>query len=98
MSLSAAAGAVYHGGKELTELIVHACVRARRRRLRHAPRRGCGTRGVRAYRFSCFALSNPLHPDLFPSVRKMEAEVLSSAPAAPRQLRVRGCLCFCVYM
>lgn len=27
--------------------------------------------------FSRYALSNPLHPDLFPSVRKMEAEVVS---------------------
>jgi len=27
--------------------------------------------------FKRFALSNPLHPDLFPSVRKMESEVVA---------------------
>lgn len=26
--------------------------------------------------FSKFAYSNPLHPDIFPAVRKMEAEVV----------------------
>ena len=27
--------------------------------------------------FSLFALSNPLHPDVFPSIRKFEAEIIS---------------------
>ena len=27
--------------------------------------------------FSRFALSNPLHPEIFPSIRKMEAEIVA---------------------
>ncbi|KAI0728271.1 PLP-dependent transferase [Fomitopsis betulina] len=44
-------GAVYHGGDELTRVILTAIER--------------------------YALSNPLHPDVFPAVRKMEAEVVA---------------------
>ncbi|KAH9839172.1 pyridoxal phosphate-dependent transferase [Rhodofomes roseus] len=44
-------GAVYHGGEELTRVILAAIER--------------------------YALSNPLHPDVFPAVRKMEAEVVA---------------------
>ncbi|KAF9780793.1 pyridoxal phosphate-dependent transferase [Thelephora terrestris] len=44
-------GAVYHGGQDLTNLIVSAYER--------------------------YCVSNPLHPDIFPTVRKMEAEVVS---------------------
>jgi len=43
-------GAVYNGGKELTEIV-------------------CDT-------YKKFAWSNPLHPDVFPSCRKMEAEIV----------------------
>ncbi|VDM28145.1 unnamed protein product [Toxocara canis] len=31
---------------------------------------------LRSFMFSIFAYSNPLHPDLFPGVRKMEAEIV----------------------
>jgi len=44
-------GCVYHGGKELMEIIIDAYRR--------------------------FAFSNPLHPDVFPGVRQMEAEVVA---------------------
>ncbi|KAI3634617.1 hypothetical protein MIR68_006998 [Amoeboaphelidium protococcarum] len=44
-------GTVYHGGKELSELLVET--------------------------YSMFSHSNPLHPDVFPSTRLMEAEVVS---------------------
>ncbi|KAF9643173.1 PLP-dependent transferase [Thelephora ganbajun] len=44
-------GAVYHGGQDLTNLIVAAYER--------------------------YCVSNPLHPDVFPTIRKMEAEVVS---------------------
>ncbi|PMD46075.1 PLP-dependent transferase [Hyaloscypha variabilis F] len=44
-------GAVYHGGRDLTELQTK-------------------TYGV-------FAVANPIHPDVFPAVRKMEAEIVS---------------------
>lgn len=43
-------GAIYHGGKEMGDLLASA--------------------------YSMFSLSNPLHPDVFPGVRKMEAEVV----------------------
>ncbi|KAG8956193.1 hypothetical protein FRC04_004269 [Tulasnella sp. 424] len=44
-------GAVYHGGKDLEEVIVAA--------------------------YKKYVVSNPLHPDAFPTVRKMEAEIVS---------------------
>lgn len=44
-------GAVYHGGQDLTNLIVAAYER--------------------------YCVSNPLHPDVFPTIRKMEAEIVS---------------------
>jgi sphinganine-1-phosphate aldolase len=44
-------GAVYHGGKELTQLQTEA--------------------------FGMFTVANPIHPDVFPGVRKMEAEVVA---------------------
>ncbi|CCM03203.1 uncharacterized protein FIBRA_05327 [Fibroporia radiculosa] len=44
-------GAVYHGGEDMTRVILAAIER--------------------------YALSNPLHPDVFPAVRKMEAEVVA---------------------
>lgn len=44
-------GAVYHGGDDLSRLIVDSMTR--------------------------FLLSNPLHPEVFPGVRKMEAEVVA---------------------
>jgi sphinganine-1-phosphate aldolase len=44
-------GAVYHGGKELTELQTEA--------------------------FGMFTVANPIHPDVFPGVRKMEAEIVA---------------------
>jgi sphinganine-1-phosphate aldolase len=44
-------GAVYHGGKNLTELQCKA--------------------------YSMFAVTNPLHPGVFPGVRKMEAEIVA---------------------
>ncbi|OSX65939.1 hypothetical protein POSPLADRAFT_1064542 [Postia placenta MAD-698-R-SB12] len=44
-------GAVYHGGDDLTRVILAAIER--------------------------YALSNPLHPSVFPAVRKMEAEVVA---------------------
>ncbi|KAI6037576.1 pyridoxal phosphate-dependent transferase [Pisolithus marmoratus] len=44
-------GAVYHGGTDLTRVIVAA--------------------------FERYALANPLHPDVFPVIRKMEAEIVS---------------------
>ncbi|PPQ83056.1 hypothetical protein CVT24_012008 [Panaeolus cyanescens] len=44
-------GAVYHGGDELTKIIVEA--------------------------YSRYCVSNPLHPDVFPAVRKMEAEIVA---------------------
>ncbi|KAJ3528090.1 hypothetical protein NM688_g8039 [Phlebia brevispora] len=44
-------GAVYHGGDELTKIIVAAYER--------------------------YCVSNPLHPDVFPTIRKMEAEVVA---------------------
>ncbi|KAK2464343.1 hypothetical protein APHAL10511_003800 [Amanita phalloides] len=44
-------GAVYHGGKDLEDII------------------------VAVYRRYC--VSNPLHPDMFPAVRKMEAEIVA---------------------
>ena len=40
-------GAVYHGGNELSKLLVDAA--------------------------GMFAVSNPLHPDVFPGVRQMES-------------------------
>ncbi|XP_046859969.1 sphingosine-1-phosphate lyase 1-like isoform X2 [Xenia sp. Carnegie-2017] len=43
-------GTVYHGGKELTDVLSEA--------------------------YKHFTWSNPLHPDVFPGVRKMEAEVV----------------------
>ncbi|KAI9168422.1 Dihydrosphingosine phosphate lyase [Blastocladiella emersonii ATCC 22665] len=43
-------GAVYHGGDDLSAVVVDA--------------------------YAQFSSSNPLHPDLFPGVRKMEAEVV----------------------
>ena len=50
-------GAVYHGGRDLTELQTK-------------------TYGV-------FAVANPIHPDVFPAVRKMEAEIVSMVSLAP---------------
>ncbi|KAJ3512940.1 hypothetical protein NLJ89_g3237 [Agrocybe chaxingu] len=44
-------GAVYHGGDELSKLIVDA--------------------------YSRYCVSNPLHPEVFPAVRKMEAEIVA---------------------
>lgn len=44
-------GAVYHGGKDLTDLQTEA--------------------------YGRFTVSNPIHPDVFPGVRKMEAEVVA---------------------
>ncbi|THH29265.1 hypothetical protein EUX98_g4921 [Antrodiella citrinella] len=44
-------GAVYHGGDELSKVIVDA--------------------------FARYTVSNPLHPDVFPAIRKMEAEVVA---------------------
>lgn len=44
-------GGVYHGGKELTEIVSKAA--------------------------NMFEWSNPLHPDAFPGVRKMESEIVS---------------------
>ncbi|PCH36045.1 PLP-dependent transferase [Wolfiporia cocos MD-104 SS10] len=44
-------GAVYHGGDDMTAVILAAITR--------------------------YALSNPLHPDVFPAVRKMEAEIVA---------------------
>ncbi|PPQ90627.1 hypothetical protein CVT25_006610 [Psilocybe cyanescens] len=44
-------GAVYHGGDELSKIIVAA--------------------------YSRYCVSNPLHPDVFPAVRKMEAEIVA---------------------
>jgi len=44
-------GAIYHGGKELNDLICEA--------------------------FKIFSFTNPLHPDLFPGIRKMESEIVS---------------------
>jgi len=44
-------GAVYHGGKELSELQTEA--------------------------YGMFAVANPIHPDVFPGVRKMEAEIVA---------------------
>ncbi|KAI0339920.1 PLP-dependent transferase [Trametopsis cervina] len=44
-------GAVYHGGDDLTKVLVSA--------------------------FERYAVSNPLHPDIFPAVRKMEAEIVA---------------------
>ncbi|KAF9541396.1 PLP-dependent transferase [Agrocybe pediades] len=44
-------GAVYHGGEELSKIIVAAYER--------------------------YCVSNPLHPDVFPAVRKMEAEIVA---------------------
>ena len=44
-------GAVYHGGKDLTNLQTEA--------------------------FREFTVANPIHPDVFPGVRKMEAEVVA---------------------
>ncbi|KAL0575549.1 Dihydrosphingosine phosphate lyase [Marasmius crinis-equi] len=44
-------GAVYHGGDDLTKVIVAA--------------------------YSRYCVSNPLHPDVFPAVRKMEAEIVA---------------------
>ncbi|XP_028414687.1 sphingosine-1-phosphate lyase 1-like isoform X2 [Dendronephthya gigantea] len=43
-------GTVYHGGKELTDILTEAYKR--------------------------FTWANPLHPDVFPGVRKMEAEIV----------------------
>jgi sphinganine-1-phosphate aldolase len=45
---------------------------------------------VMADAFARFALSNPLHPDVFPSVRKMEAEVVSMTLALFRGERALG--------
>jgi len=44
-------GAVYHGGDDLSKILVSA--------------------------FARYTVSNPLHPDVFPSIRKMEAEVVA---------------------
>jgi sphinganine-1-phosphate aldolase len=44
-------GAVYHGGKELSQLQTEA--------------------------YGMFTVANPIHPDVFPGVRKMEAEVVA---------------------
>ncbi|KAF9236341.1 pyridoxal phosphate-dependent transferase [Melanogaster broomeanus] len=44
-------GAVYHGGDDLTRVLVAA--------------------------FERYAVSNPLHPDVFPAIRKMEAEIVA---------------------
>ncbi|KAF8547229.1 PLP-dependent transferase [Imleria badia] len=44
-------GAVYHGGDDLSKVLVAA--------------------------FERYAVSNPLHPDVFPSIRKMEAEIVA---------------------
>lgn len=44
-------GAVYHGGDDLTRVVVAA--------------------------FERYAVSNPLHPDVFPAIRKMEAEIVA---------------------
>ncbi|KAJ7282901.1 pyridoxal phosphate-dependent transferase [Mycena rebaudengoi] len=44
-------GAVYHGGDELSKVIVDA--------------------------YAKYCVSNPLHPDVFPAVRKMEAEIVA---------------------
>ncbi|EIW83452.1 PLP-dependent transferase [Coniophora puteana RWD-64-598 SS2] len=44
-------GAVYHGGDDLSRVLVAA--------------------------FERYAVSNPLHPDVFPAVRKMEAEIVA---------------------
>ncbi|KAH8928633.1 PLP-dependent transferase [Atractiella rhizophila] len=46
-----ASGAVYHGGEDMSNLILDS--------------------------FKKFNVSNPLHPNLFPGIRKMEAEVVS---------------------
>ncbi|KAG8965712.1 hypothetical protein FRC03_000252 [Tulasnella sp. 419] len=44
-------GAVYHGGKDLEDVIIAAMQR--------------------------YIVSNPLHPDAFPTIRKMEAEIIA---------------------
>jgi len=44
-------GAVYHGGDDLSKIIVAA--------------------------FERYTVSNPLHPDVFPAIRKMEAEIVA---------------------
>ncbi|KAH7108269.1 PLP-dependent transferase [Auriculariales sp. MPI-PUGE-AT-0066] len=44
-------GAVYHGGDDMSRIIVDA--------------------------FERYVVSNPLHPDIFPSIRQMEAEVVA---------------------
>jgi sphinganine-1-phosphate aldolase len=44
-------GAVYHGGDDLSRVLVAA--------------------------FERYAVSNPLHPDVFPAIRKMEAEIVA---------------------
>ncbi|TCD65353.1 hypothetical protein EIP91_002792 [Steccherinum ochraceum] len=44
-------GAVYHGGDDLTKVIIDA--------------------------FARYTVSNPLHPDVFPAIRKMDAEVVA---------------------
>ncbi|EKM54708.1 uncharacterized protein PHACADRAFT_258725 [Phanerochaete carnosa HHB-10118-sp] len=44
-------GAVYHGGDDLTKILIAA--------------------------FDRYCVSNPLHPDVFPAVRKMEAEIVA---------------------
>ncbi|KAG1725430.1 PLP-dependent transferase [Suillus paluster] len=44
-------GAVYHGGEDMSRVIVAA--------------------------FERYTVSNPLHPDIFPAIRKMEAEIVS---------------------
>lgn len=44
-------GAVYHGGDDLSKILVTA--------------------------FERYCVSNPLHPDVFPAIRKMEAEVVA---------------------
>ncbi|KAF8187467.1 pyridoxal phosphate-dependent transferase [Pholiota molesta] len=44
-------GAVYHGGDDLSKIIVAA--------------------------YSRYCVSNPLHPDVFPAIRKMEAEIVA---------------------
>jgi sphinganine-1-phosphate aldolase len=49
-------GAVYHGGKELSQLQAEA--------------------------FGMFTVSNPIHPDVFPGIRKMEAEIVAMVSQA----------------
>ena len=66
---------MYHGGKDLLQLLVTVTFSASVSTTTTTTIAFLPLCQVQAY--SLFALSNPLHPEVFPFTRRMEAEIVS---------------------